>query len=299
MTKITEHRNLKSKDIDSLSTEAALRVFNAEDQTVAAAVAEMIPVIATVVDECAERMREGGRLVYVGAGTSGRLGILDASEIPPTFGVEPGRVIGVIAGGANAIVSASEGAEDDASAAVKDLNSVALDDIDTVVCISASGDTPYVAAAAEFARNIGCYTAAVTCSSDGRLNELADSSVCVEVGPEVIAGSTRLKAGTAQKMVLNMISTMVMVKLGYTTGNLMTNLSASNAKLRARAVRLLTTECGLSDADSERLISDCGGDLRTAIVSARSGADLATSRDALKESGGVIEKALDILRSGE
>ncbi|HUF04187.1 MAG TPA: N-acetylmuramic acid 6-phosphate etherase [Aridibacter sp.] len=299
MSKNTENRNPVSRDIDRVSTEEALRIINAEDRTVADTVAEAIPEIASVVEECTARFSAGGRLIYVGAGTSGRLGVLDASEIPPTFGIEPGRVVGVIAGGPEALVSAVEGAEDSVKAAPEDLGEIRLAQKDVVVCLSASGETPYTVAAAELARSLGCFIAAVTSNRDSRLASEVDTAIVVETGPEVIAGSTRLKAGTAQKLVLNMISTMVMVRLGYTTGNVMTNLWVANEKLRQRAESILGAELGLPSSEAATLLESCGGDLRVAIVSGRTGCGGDDARAALLKTSFVINRAVDLVRSAK
>lgn len=299
MANITEHRNPSTGDIDRLTTEQALRVINEQDAGLADAVGREILSIAKIVDACVEKFKGGGRIVYCGAGTSGRLGILDASEIPPTFGVGDDRVVALIAGGQKAFTAAVEGAEDDEGAARRDLRSIGLSEEDALICLSASGNTPYTVSAAEYGASAGCFTAAVTCSVESRLRSVVDVAVCAAVGPEVIAGSTRLKAGTSQKMVLNMISTLVMVRSGYTTGNLMTNLKASNAKLHRRAVAILRTESGLSEGEAASLLASSGRDLRVALVSARTSADANASRAALENSDWVVAKAVSLLRSDD
>jgi len=296
MKKITEHRNPASSDIHRSSTVDALRVMNIEDAKVAEAVGRSLGEIARLIDGIAPRMKQGGRLIYVGAGTSGRLGVLDASEIPPTFGLPAGRVIGVIAGGKAAITAAVEGAEDDTDAAARDLDPLNIGENDTVVGISASGDTPYAVTAVARAAELGALTGSVTCARDGKLNSIAEIPICIEAGPEVLAGSTRLKAGTAQKMVLNMISTMVMIRLGFTNGNVMTNLVAGNEKLRRRAAGIIISESGLDERAALELLDECGGSLPAAIVSIRTGAAPAASVTALNHAEGVIEKAVQALK---
>ncbi len=296
MSKLTEHRNPASSDIHRMSTEEALRVFNLEDSKVAAAVADAIPKVAELVDGCVKRMQDGGRLIYVGAGTSGRLGVLDASEVPPTFGLPAGRVIGIIAGGPKATRESVEGAEDDRIAAERDLAELKISSADTVLGISASGDTPYVISATEFAQSKGCLTAALTSAPDGMLNEIAEIAICVETGAEVLAGSTRLKAGTSHKMVLNMLSTLVMIRLGYTTGNVMTNLAASNEKLKRRAAGIIRTESGISETEAAEILDEFEGDLPAAILSVRTGAPRDEIIDALRRSERLISEAEKLLK---
>ncbi|HLL73811.1 MAG TPA: N-acetylmuramic acid 6-phosphate etherase, partial [Pyrinomonadaceae bacterium] len=229
---ITEAENPRTADISSLATEEIVRLMNEEDACVPAAVGRVLPEVARAVDGIAARLREGGRLFYVGTGTSGRLGVLDASECPPTFGVPPELVQGIIAGGYDALHRATEASEDDRGAGARDLEERGVTGRDAVVGIAASGRTPYTVGAVEHARRLGAFTAAVTCAPGSPVTRAVDVAIVPVVGPEVVAGSTRLKAGTAQKLVLNMLSTATMIRLGYVTGNRMTNMLPRNEKLR-------------------------------------------------------------------
>lgn len=247
---ITEQDNPRSKHLSSQSSREIVELMNAEDATVAAAVQRVLDDVATAVDETVARLRTGGRLFYVGTGTSGRLGVLDASECPPTFGVSPELVQGVIAGGYDACHRAVEASEDDANAGGTDLQKRGLTGQDVVVGIAASGKTPYTVGAVTYARSLGAFTVGLTCVPDSPITRAAELSIVPVVGPEVLTGSSRLKAGTAQKMVLNMISTATMVGLGYVSGNRMSNLQARNVKLRDRAVRIVMAESGRDFADA-------------------------------------------------
>ena len=242
---ISEGRNPDTLDIDTLSTTGILQRINDEDAKVADAVKSQLSVIASVVDAATKSIQKGGRLIYIGAGTSGRLGILDAVECRPTFSVPDSMVVGIIAGGEKAIQHAVEGAEDNVEAGRDDLKAIALSSHDTVVGISASGRTPYVSGALHYARTQGCFTGALACSPNAAIFADADAAICPIVGPEALTGSTRMKSGTAQKMVLNMISTTTMIKLGKTFENLMVDVNATNEKLKARALRIVmqATQC--------------------------------------------------------
>jgi N-acetylmuramic acid 6-phosphate etherase len=262
----TESRNPDLMNLDTLSTERIAAVMNRLDHDVPAAVADALPQIVGAIDGIVERMRRGGRLIYVGAGTPGRLGIVDASECPPTFNTDPGVVVALTAGGDAAIRVEIEGAEDDSAAGATDLAAIDLTGIDSVVGISASGRTPYVLGALEYARTRGALAVSVACNRGARISTVAEHPIEVIVGPELITGSTRLKSGTAQKLVLNMISTISMVKLGKTYGNLMVDVQASNEKLRDRARRLVELATGASAADSARAIDLAGGSAKTAIL---------------------------------
>ena len=242
---ITEQENPRSKDLSSQSTAAIVALMNEEDATVAAAVKRVLADVVKAVDETVARLEKGGRLFYTGTGTSGRLGVLDASECPPTFGVSPELVQGVIAGGYEACYRAVEASEDDADAGGADLKQRGFGPGDVLVGIAASGRTPYTVGAVKFARSLGAFTVGLTCVPGSPITEAADLSIVPVVGPEVLTGSSRLKAGTAQKMVLNMISTATMVRLGYVSGNRMSNLQARNLKLRERAVRIVMAETGV------------------------------------------------------
>jgi N-acetylmuramic acid 6-phosphate etherase len=291
----TEQINPRTTEIDRLSTLEALQLINSEDQQVAVAVAQALPQVARAVDGIAERLARGGRLLYIGTGTSGRLGVLDASECPPTFGVSPELVQGIIAGGYDACYRAVEASEDDRAAGATDLQARDVNESDVVVGIAASGRTPYTIGAVEYARGIGALTIAITCNSATELARAVEIPIEPIVGPEVIAGSTRLKSGTAQKLVLNMLSTMTMVRLGYVSGNRMSNLQARNIKLRERAIRIVGDECAIDDAAARALLEAAGWEVRTAIVMHKAGVDRAAAEKALAESHGVIGKALEVL----
>ncbi len=244
---ITEQENPRSKDLSSQSTAAIVALMNDEDARVAAAVQRVLGDVVKAVDETVARLAKGGRLFYTGTGTSGRLGVLDASECPPTFGVSPELVQGVIAGGYDACYRAVEASEDDAEAGAADLKARGFAGGDVLVGIAASGRTPYTVGAVTFARSLGAFTIGLTCVPGSAITEAAELSIVPVVGPEVLTGSSRLKAGTAQKMVLNMISTATMVRLGYVSGNRMSNLQPKNIKLRERAVRIVMSETGADE----------------------------------------------------
>ncbi|MBD0325683.1 MAG: N-acetylmuramic acid 6-phosphate etherase [Pyrinomonadaceae bacterium] len=289
---ITEQENPRTTEIGSLPTAAIVRLMNEEDAGVAAAVERVLPEVVRAVESIVERLRVGGRLFYVGTGTSGRLGVLDASECPPTFDVSPELVQAIIAGGYDATHRAVEASEDDRSAGAADLEARGVTGRDAVVGIAASGRTPYTVGALEHARKLGAFTAAVTCVPESAITRVAEVSIVAVVGPEVIAGSTRLKAGTAQKMILNMLSTAAMIRLGYVSGNRMTNLQARNTKLRARATRILCAEAGLDETQAGAALEAAGNDLRTALVMSRTGRTRAEAERALAQSGGVVEQAI-------
>ncbi len=292
----TEQLNPNTSNIDQLTTLEALRVMNAEDRKVAEAVERALPAIAQAVDGIAERLARGGRLIYVGTGTSGRLGVLDAAECPPTFGVSPELVQGLIAGGYEACHKAVEASEDDQAAGATDLQARKLTANDVVVGIAASGRTPYTIGAVEYARGIGALTACITCNENTALAAAVDIPIEAIVGPEVIAGSTRLKSGTAQKLVCNMLSTMTMVRLGYVTGNRMTNLKTSNIKLRQRATGLVMNECGLNEAQAQAALEAANWDLRVAIVMQKAGVTREPAQEALAANAFTIARAVDWLK---
>src|SRR5688500_5366120 len=250
MLPVTETDNPKTADIDKVSTLEAVRLINNEDKTIAAAVEKVLPDVATAIDKIVERLQDGGRLFYIGTGTSGRLGVLDASEIPPTYGVSYDLVQGVIAGGYDALYKASESSEDNTGQGSEDLKLRGVTAKDAVVGIAASGGTPYTIGAVKYARELGCFTACIVCNPESKITNAAEVAIVPVVGPEAITGSTRMKAGTAQKMILNMISTVAMVRLGYVKGNHMTNMKASNEKLQDRAVRILMDENGGDATDA-------------------------------------------------
>jgi N-acetylmuramic acid 6-phosphate etherase len=269
-----------------------LRRINAEDQRVAHAVAVELPQIAQVVDAITDRMRAGGRLIYVGAGTSGRLGVLDASEMPPTFSTHPDQVIAIIAGGDHAIRHSVEGAEDDAEQGKRDLARVNVNECDAVVGLAASGRTPYVISALIEANARGALTISVACNRPAPIQDVAQINIAPLVGPEVIAGSTRLKSGTAQKLVLNKISTGVMIRLGKTFGNLMVDVQATNIKLRDRARRIVATAARIAEDEAEQLLARADGEVKTAIVIALARVSADDARRRLRDAGGSVRGAL-------
>ncbi|MFF2365096.1 N-acetylmuramic acid 6-phosphate etherase [Streptomyces sp. NPDC058122] len=291
-TLTTEAFRPELSEIDRLPTLEIARLMNGEDTSVPAAVAAQLPRIAAAIDGIAERMSRGGRLVYAGAGTAGRLGILDASECPPTFNTDPSRVVGLIAGGPDAVVTSIEGAEDSRELAAADLDALALTADDTVVGVSASGRTPYAVGAVEHARKQGALTIGLSCNADSALASAADHGIEVVVGPELLTGSTRLKSGTAQKLVLNMLSTITMIRLGKTYGNLMVDVRASNEKLRARSRRIVELATGASDEEIERALAATDGEVKNAILAILGGLDGPTATRLLEESGGHLRAAL-------
>lgn len=295
MLPITEQENPKTARIDKAATLEAVKLINAEDNSVAAAVEKVLPEIVKAIDAVVERLQNGGRLIYIGTGTSGRLGVLDASEIPPTYGVSYDLVQGVIAGGYDALYKASEASEDNDQAGADDLKARGMSAKDAVIGVAASGRTPYTIGAVEYARSIGCFTACIVCNPDSAITKAAEVAIIPVVGPEAITGSTRMKAGTAQKMVLNMISTVAMIRLGYVKGNRMTNLKSSNEKLKDRSLRILMAETGLEKTSAKELLEEAKDDLRVALVAHRSKADVATAKAALEKAKYVVEKAVSSL----
>ncbi|MEU9800701.1 N-acetylmuramic acid 6-phosphate etherase [Streptomyces sp. NPDC051000] len=291
-TLTTEAFRPELAEIDRLSTLEIARVMNAEDAGVPAAVATQLERIAAAVDAIAPRMARGGRLIYAGAGTAGRLGVLDAGECPPTFNTDPSQVIGLIAGGPSAMVKAVEGAEDSKELAAEDLTALALTADDTVIGISASGRTPYAVGAVEFARARGALTVGLSCNAGSVLAAAAEHGIEVVVGPELLTGSTRLKAGTAQKLVLNLVSTVTMIRLGKTYGNLMVDVRASNEKLRARSRRIVALATGASDAEIEAALSATDGEVKNAILVILGGVDGPTAAALLSTSRGHLRAAL-------
>jgi len=296
---ITEKENPKTAQIDTASTLEAVRMLNNEDKGVPLAVEAVLPQVAEVIDRVVDLLENAGRLFYVGSGTSGRLGVLDASEIPPTFGVSYDLVQGIIAGGYDALYKATETSEDDHQAAITDLKSRGLLPEDAVIGIAASGRTPYTIGAVEYARSIGCFTAAVVCSPNSNLEAAAELAIVPLVGPEAITGSTRMKAGTAQKLILNMISTVAMIRLGYVSGNRMTNMKASNKKLRDRSLRILTAETGADEAASSELLAAADNDLRVALVMRHASVGRGEAERALNDTSFVVEEAVENLRPGK
>ncbi|MGB7759092.1 MAG: N-acetylmuramic acid 6-phosphate etherase [Bryobacteraceae bacterium] len=289
---LTEQPNPTSAAIDAVGTEDALRIVNREDAKVAAAVEREIPAIARAVDAIADAIGRGGRLFYLGAGTNGRLGVLDASEIPPTFGAPVELVTGIIAGGGAALSHSTEASEDDPATGARDLLGCGFTARDVLVGLAASGRTPYVLGAMAEARRLGAVTVGVSCTPDSELARAADIAITPLVGPEVITGSTRLKAGTAQKLVLNMLSTTVCIRLGYVYGNLMVNVQPRNAKLADRARRIIAAAAEVSQERAGELLEDSGGRVAVAIVMSRKGCAREKAERLLAEAGGRVSQAL-------
>nr|WP_099908490.1 N-acetylmuramic acid 6-phosphate etherase [Streptomyces sp. TLI_171] len=288
----TEARRPEHAEIDLLPTQEIARLMNAEDRTVPEAVAEQLPAIAAAVDAISERMARGGRLIELGAGTAGRLGVLDASECPPTFNTAPGQVVGMIAGGPAAMTAAVEDAEDDRDAAVADLAALRLTAADTVVAVSASGRTPYALAAVEYARTVGALTVGLACNPGSALAAAADHGIEVVTGPELLSGSTRLKAGTAQKLVLNMLSTITMIRLGKTYGNLMVDVRATNEKLRVRSRRIVALATDAEPAAVDAALEATGGRVKDAVLLLLADLDAATAAELLDRHDGRLRDAL-------
>jgi N-acetylmuramic acid 6-phosphate etherase len=289
---VTEGHNPSSAHIDSMSPLEMARAMNAEDARVAGAVEAELPQVARAIEEIAARLRRGGRLVYAGAGTSGRLGALDAAEIPPTFNTPPDMVVALVAGGPQALTHSVEEAEDSTEAGRADAERLRLTERDVLVGIAASGRTPYVLGALSLARERGALTIALVCNKRTPLEKLAEIVIAPVVGPEVISGSTRLKAGTAQKMVLNMLSTGAMVLLGKTYGNLMVDVRPTSSKLRRRALSIVQRATGLEEAVAEKLLRETG-DVKTAIVAGLAGLSPDAARVRLAERGGSVRAALE------
>lgn len=294
----TERRNPRSVDIDLFPTERILRIINAEDASVAGAVATAIPDITKAVDLAVKTIRAGGRIFYVGAGTSGRIALLDAAECPPTFGSPPEWLQAVLAGGAKAFGEAVEGAEDDREKAASDLRARKLSAKDAVVAIAASGDTPYSHAALEYAKSKGAATVAIVSVPDSLMSKTADIVIQAPVGPEIIAGSTRMKAGTAQKLILNMLSTATMIRLGMTYSNWMVNVCMSNAKLRERGTQILREILGVNQSEAEKLTEESGGKLKLAVVMGTLQCSRKDAERRLAEGDGNLRKVLGHLSNG-
>jgi len=292
---LTEQENPRTAQISSLPTQEILRLMNEEDATVPLAISQVLADVTRAVDGVVQRLQAGGRLFYIGTGTSGRLGVLDASECPPTFGVSTDLVQAIIAGGYEACYRAVEASEDDEAAGPRDLQQRGFSSADVLVGIAASGRTPYTVGAVRYAREAGALTIAITCVPGSAITDAAEISIVPVVGPEVIAGSSRMKAGTAQKLVLNMISTATMIRLGYVTGNRMTNVQTRNVKLQARALRILMAEAGLDESAARKALATAGGKLPVALVMARTGCDLSQATAALLDSGGVVSEAVKAL----
>jgi N-acetylmuramic acid 6-phosphate etherase len=289
---VSEGRNPRTMDIDLLPTIDVLRKINDEDRLVPAAVEKVLPEIAAAVDRIVLAFQKGARLIYIGAGTSGRLGVLDASECPPTFGVPEGMVIGLIAGGPDALVRSTEGAEDDPKMGAKVLQEIGLVRNDVVVGIAVSGRTPYVIGGLNYAKQVGATTVALSCNPASTIAGIADIAISPVVGPEVLTGSTRLKSGTAQKLVLNMLTTASMIRIGKSYENLMVDLNPSNKKLVARATRIVMQTAGCSAQQAKQALHLTNNDVKLAILVTITGLDVEAARTALGKAGGFLRKAI-------
>jgi len=292
---ITEQKNVNSIDIDLMESADIISLINDEDSHVIKAINAIKPEISQSVDAIVEKMKQGGRLIYLGAGTSGRLGVLDAVEIEPTFGVSPDSVFAIIAGGKDAMFKAQEGCEDNPDLAIKALKEHHLSPLDSVIGIAASGQTPFVVGALKYAQSLNCTCVAISCNPDALINQYAEFCITPIVGPEVIRGSTRMKARRAQKMVLNMISTATMVKLGKTYQNLMVDVKVSNQKLNHRAIEMLMELTEITKEKAELLLSQSHNQVKVAIMMQLSGLNREKSRDLLNQNDGFIRKALSKL----
>lgn len=290
----TERRNPDTYQLDMMSTQEIVAAIQREDEKVSMSVRKALPEITAAVDVIVESLRAGGRLFYIGAGTSGRLGVLDAAECPPTFNTSPEMVQGLIAGGEGAMFQAIEGAEDDPGLAEQDLRSKKLSAADVVVGLAASGRTPYVLGGLRYAASLGCSTVALVCVTGSELSRVARITISIPVGPEVLAGSTRMKAGTAQKMTLNMLSTATMVKLGKTYGNLMVDVKASNAKLVARVHRIVCDATGVGEMEAANALAMAGGSAKVAIVMLLAGISAETAHRCIDAAHGSVRHSLEV-----
>lgn len=290
---VSEGRNLASMNIDVMSTRDVLNIINQEDAGVPAAVQKVLPAVSRAVDCIVGAFEAGGRLIYIGAGTSGRLGVLDASECPPTFSVPEGMVVGVIAGGFDALVKAIEGIEDDERQGVIDLQNVDLGKLDVVVGIAASGRTPYVFGGLKFANEVGATTVALSCNPNSIIEDIADIAIVPIVGPEVLTGSTRMKSGTAQKLVLNMLTTASMIRIGKSYQNLMVDVSASNRKLHARATNIVMQATGCTVEDASEALEGAENNVKLAILTTLTDMDVASAADALRRANGILRTAIN------
>ena len=288
----TEKRNPRTMQLDTMSELEIVTTMNEEDARVPLAIAKKLPQIAQAAHWAAEAFEQGGRLFYMGAGTSGRLGVLDAAECPPTFGVAPGMVVGLIAGGEQAFLKAVEGAEDDRALGQSDLEAYGLNAKDVVIGIAASGRTPYVLGGLAYARSVGCRTAAIACNTGSEIGRAADLAIEVEVGPEVLTGSTRLKSGTAQKLILNMISTASMVRTGKVDQNLMVDVMQNNEKLHTRAENIVIDATGVTRPEARSAIDAAGGSVKVAITMLLADCSADEARSRLEKAGGHVRAAI-------
>ncbi len=292
----TEKRNPETMNLDEMSIEDILCVMNREDEKVVKAVKAVLPKVAEIIGFTTKSLKNSGRIIYIGAGTSGRLGVLDAVECPPTFGVSDEVVVGVIAGGEKAFVKAAEGAEDSPELGEKDLKALKVDGTDTVIGLTASGRTPYVIGALKYASQAGCATASISCNSGSKVSTYADVAVEVDTGPEVLSGSTRLKAGTAEKMILNMISTVSMVETGKVYKNLMVDVRQTNEKLAVRAENIVMQAAGCSGEEARRALAEAGGEAKPAILSLLLNLDMKETRSLLEETNGKIRNSISLYK---
>lgn len=288
----TERRNERTMNLDEMTVEQLLVVMNEEDQSVPHVIKQELPIIAKVIERAIASFKRGGRLIYIGAGTSGRLGILDAAECVPTFGVSPDMVVGLIAGGERALIKAVEGAEDSKDLAVHDLKALHLNENDTVVGIAASGRTPYVVGGLDYAQEVGATTAALSCNKGSNISDHAEFKIEVETGPEVLTGSTRLKAGTAQKLVLNMISTASMIGVGKVYQNLMVDVQPTNEKLEVRATRMIAEATGVDEQTAARYFDSSNGHVKTAIIMILADVSYAEAVERLQRANGFVRDAI-------
>jgi len=289
---LTEQRNPESQDLDALGTEEVLRLINSQDKLVPLAVERELPAIAQAVELIVDALKKGGRLLYFGAGTSGRLGVVDAAECPPTFGTSPDMIRGIMAGGHPAMFRSQEGAEDDTEQGKKDVQSQSVNANDVVCGIAASRQTPYVVAAIARARELGAKTIFITTNPRSEFDLTVDVSICPEVGPEILMGSTRMKSGTAQKLVLNMLTTTAMIKLGKVFQNMMVDLQLTNRKLTERAKRIIMLSTGVSYDEASRVLKSSGGHVKTGIVMSALGVSAEEARQRLEQAGGFVRNAL-------
>lgn len=291
---ITEQTNETTNNIDKMNIQEIVQVINNEDKKVAYAIEKVIPEISEAIEITVETLKNGGRMLTIGSGTSGRLGVLDASECPPTFNTDPELIKGIIAGGSKALQIAIEGIEDDENSALKDLIDEDFSNKDVLIGISASGNTPYVIGGLEYAKKLGAKTISISCNPNSKIGKLADVSIEAIVGPEVISGSTRLKSGTAQKMILNMISTVTMIKLGKTYNNLMVDLQATNTKLKNRATRILKTITSINDSEATILLEKTNWNLKESIVIYETNCTLERAKKYLEKANGIVIDAIEI-----
>lgn len=290
---ITEQRNPNTYDLDKLDIKEIVEIINEEDKTVAESVSLAIDSIASLVGAILPKFKKGGRLIYVGSGTSGRLGIIDAVECIPTFSIEPGQVIGLLAGGQDAMFTAIEGKEDEEKSGQKELANLNITELDSVIGIAASGETPYVIGALKEANSAGALTAALVCNRNTELKSIADHTIEVIVGPEVLTGSTRMKAGTAQKMVLNIISTTLMIKLGKVYSNLMVDLNVSNKKLKERAINIFQEIVDINEREAREYLKKADFNLKLAIVMQQKNCSIEAARDLLATADGRLNQIIN------